>query len=461
MNTNTLPQMSQSAGIAGQNIWFVDPQTAGLGGMAMGGQTASVGVPLGVGVLPAGFDMSSSAALEFSGASASAPQPQQAVQQPAAVQQQPQQQQQQSHTGAATTTGANGNRTAIHTIVRTAPGVIGMEINTPGTNDLKLIGLRPGSLGEQQGLKKYIGWTLTQVDQKPCSSSDDVLATENNPTTYLTFTEGEPAQQTAAQVQQLQQTQQLQLQQQQLQQQQLLLQQQQQQQPQQQILLPQPIIDTRYQDNRVLAVPPYGTTLEYGAAGQVGYAVPLQMAGGQVPAMTAAGQFVAPAGQQTVTAAVPATAMPMQQPLQQMQPQLQQQHQLLQQQQLQQQQQQQQLQQQQQQQQPTTITGTAPTTAALRHPPLQVPTVPLKDNVASATTTTPQAEVVYTGKVKSYHATQGFGFIKCDDLMATHKRDIFLHKSQAVGLHVGQEVTFSLDFNKKGWPQARNVQGIE
>jgi len=68
--------------------------------------------------------------------------------------------------------------------------------------------------------------------------------------------------------------------------------------------------------------------------------------------------------------------------------------------------------------------------------------------------------VLVSGKVKSYNAEKGFGFIDCADTFAKYGRDVFLHKEQADGLAVGDPVLFTVEINPRGQPQARKVEKI-
>merc|ERR1712232_871644 len=61
------------------------------------------------------------------------------------------------------------------------------------------------------------------------------------------------------------------------------------------------------------------------------------------------------------------------------------------------------------------------------------------------------------GKIKSYNADKGFGFIECPYTFAQYNRDVFLHKAQIGSLKVGQTVTFKCEVNKQGMPQAKDV----
>ncbi|KAJ9449548.1 hypothetical protein DIPPA_08333 [Diplonema papillatum] len=67
----------------------------------------------------------------------------------------------------------------------------------------------------------------------------------------------------------------------------------------------------------------------------------------------------------------------------------------------------------------------------------------------------------YTGTIKSYNHSTGFGFVKCDALHKSFARDVFLHREQAKEAGVtksGINVIFNVELSQKGWPQARNVR---
>lgn len=67
----------------------------------------------------------------------------------------------------------------------------------------------------------------------------------------------------------------------------------------------------------------------------------------------------------------------------------------------------------------------------------------------------------YAGVLKSYNETTGFGFIQCDETFNLYNRDIFLHKNEAekiVNRSVGDHLTFSLQLNEHGAPQAVGVE---
>merc|ERR1739847_260151 len=64
----------------------------------------------------------------------------------------------------------------------------------------------------------------------------------------------------------------------------------------------------------------------------------------------------------------------------------------------------------------------------------------------------------YRGKIRFFNEAKGFGFIECPEAFAAYKRDVFLHKADFQGFTVGQDVTFKVDLNKEGMPQAREVK---
>jgi len=81
----------------------------------------------------------------------------------------------------------------------------------------------------------------------------------------------------------------------------------------------------------------------------------------------------------------------------------------------------------------------------------------------------------YSGRVKSYNPKQGYGFIDCPEAHAHYGRDVFIHKAQMgelLGRFVGPGtkldaktlsmwVRFSVEINKQGMPQARDVYRLQ
>lgn len=67
----------------------------------------------------------------------------------------------------------------------------------------------------------------------------------------------------------------------------------------------------------------------------------------------------------------------------------------------------------------------------------------------------------FRGRIKSFNAKQGFGFIENHDAYAIFGRDVFLHKAQIGNLKVGTEVTYGVEMNKQGMPQARDLVTLD
>lgn len=64
----------------------------------------------------------------------------------------------------------------------------------------------------------------------------------------------------------------------------------------------------------------------------------------------------------------------------------------------------------------------------------------------------------FTGMVKSYNASTGYGFIDCAATKELFSADVFLHKTQvSAGIDVGSSVCFQVRLNNNGQPQADNV----
>jgi len=71
------------------------------------------------------------------------------------------------------------------------------------------------------------------------------------------------------------------------------------------------------------------------------------------------------------------------------------------------------------------------------------------------------SEATLLGSVRSYSSETGFGFIACEATFARYKRDVFLHAKQATGIRVGDHVTFVVELNGRGQPQARQVRKLD
>merc|ERR1719321_2260235 len=63
----------------------------------------------------------------------------------------------------------------------------------------------------------------------------------------------------------------------------------------------------------------------------------------------------------------------------------------------------------------------------------------------------------FHGRIKSFNAQKGFGFIECPEAHAVYGRDVFLHKAQIADFNIGSEVNFSVEMNKTNMPQARDI----
>lgn len=63
----------------------------------------------------------------------------------------------------------------------------------------------------------------------------------------------------------------------------------------------------------------------------------------------------------------------------------------------------------------------------------------------------------FIGRIKSFNPEKGFGFIDCPQAHDRWQRDVFIHKRLIGDLQVGEEVTFEVEPNKEGMPQARSI----
>lgn len=66
------------------------------------------------------------------------------------------------------------------------------------------------------------------------------------------------------------------------------------------------------------------------------------------------------------------------------------------------------------------------------------------------------------GVLKSYNTTTGFGFIACSQTASLFHRDIFIQRREVelCGASVGATISFTIELNRNGQPQARDV-GVE
>jgi len=67
----------------------------------------------------------------------------------------------------------------------------------------------------------------------------------------------------------------------------------------------------------------------------------------------------------------------------------------------------------------------------------------------------------FQGRIKSFNAKQGFGFIECPEAHEIFGRDVFLHKAQIGDLKVGTQVTYTVEMNRQGMPQARELATLD
>jgi len=71
----------------------------------------------------------------------------------------------------------------------------------------------------------------------------------------------------------------------------------------------------------------------------------------------------------------------------------------------------------------------------------------------------PAASARLRGRVKSFNASKGFGFIESTDARDQYgRRHIYVHESVLGSFKVRDEVTFAVKTNKTGMPQAANLQ---
>lgn len=82
---------------------------------------------------------------------------------------------------------------------------------------------------------------------------------------------------------------------------------------------------------------------------------------------------------------------------------------------------------------------------------------PMPPYMIEGSTALPGGSARYQGRIKSFNPEKGFGFIACDETHAQFNRDVFLHKAQFGDMSVGTEVTFLVETNNKGMPQAKDL----
>merc|ERR1712176_1500462 len=65
----------------------------------------------------------------------------------------------------------------------------------------------------------------------------------------------------------------------------------------------------------------------------------------------------------------------------------------------------------------------------------------------------------FLGIIKSFNSKNGFGFISCEALQQQgYTNDVYLHHNQVGGFQPGQTIMFTAYLNKKGQPQAMDLQ---
>eukprot|EP00434_Breviolum_minutum_P001529 symbB.v1.2.001348.t1/scaffold69.1/size353428/3 len=67
----------------------------------------------------------------------------------------------------------------------------------------------------------------------------------------------------------------------------------------------------------------------------------------------------------------------------------------------------------------------------------------------------------FQGRIKTFNAKHGFGFIDCPAANDKFGRDVFIHKGQMGDVPVGSEITFEVRQNKDGHPQAKDVKNLD
>lgn len=67
---------------------------------------------------------------------------------------------------------------------------------------------------------------------------------------------------------------------------------------------------------------------------------------------------------------------------------------------------------------------------------------------------------VLQGRIKSFNADKGYGFIESGAAMALYGRDVFLHKANIRDFAVGAYVNFTVKMNKQGFPQAHDLTEV-
>lgn len=67
----------------------------------------------------------------------------------------------------------------------------------------------------------------------------------------------------------------------------------------------------------------------------------------------------------------------------------------------------------------------------------------------------------FQGRIKSFNAEKGYGFVESAQATQVYGRDVFLHKAHIGTFSIGAFVTFAVEMNKQGMPQARDLIGSD
>jgi len=84
--------------------------------------------------------------------------------------------------------------------------------------------------------------------------------------------------------------------------------------------------------------------------------------------------------------------------------------------------------------------------------------VPAAQPSSASARAQPAAGTQYHGVLKTFSPKDGYGFIACEAVSKLHKRDVYIHKAQLPeNASCGCRLSFTLAFNNKQQPQARDV----
>eukprot|EP00933_Yihiella_yeosuensis_P017410 TRINITY_DN1454_c0_g2_i1.p1 TRINITY_DN1454_c0_g2~~TRINITY_DN1454_c0_g2_i1.p1 ORF type:complete len:379 (-),score=97.89 TRINITY_DN1454_c0_g2_i1:63-1199(-) len=82
-----------------------------------------------------------------------------------------------------------------------------------------------------------------------------------------------------------------------------------------------------------------------------------------------------------------------------------------------------------------------------------IPPAPARPETAGK----PGSGVREWGKIKSFNAEKGYGFIESPRIFQQYGRDLFVHKAQLGNFKVGDEVHLTFTLNEQGYPQAKDL----